>query len=205
MLHQQSPCILVVDLETTDLDEGRGSIIQLGAVWLFGGPEDPDKQEFACDCRAWPGAIVDPGALEVNGASEARVWNPALPVEMEALDLFYAWIQSCLSEGRGPSVILAGLNPYFDLRWLRAAAARAGRSETIFPHRTLDLHTLALHHAVVNGKPVPTKGFKTDGIYELLSLPPEPRPHVAIQGARAEAEALRVLFGLASPYQTSAS
>lgn len=189
------PSILVVDLETTSLDEHRGSILQIGSCWLMGEPDDEDLQEFEIDCRAYDGALIEAAALEVNGCSEARVWNPTLPTESEAIELFIAWLCKCC--GVGSVIILAGLNPSFDLRWLNAARKRAGESgKSPFPHRTIDLHALAVAYAIAAEKEIPAKGFVTDDIYRLLDLPPEPRPHLAIQGARAESEALRILLGL---------
>lgn len=195
------PRVLVVDLETTALDEHRGSILQMGACWLMGEPEDEDLQEFEVDCRAYHGALVEVEALEVNGCSSARVWNPSLPTESEAIELFLAWLRNCC--GAGATIILAGLNPSFDLRWLNAARKRAGETgKSPFPHRTIDLHTLAISYAIAAEKEIPAKGFVTDDIYRLLDLPPEPRPHVAIQGARAESEALRILLGLPNMLDT---
>jgi DNA polymerase III epsilon subunit-like protein len=195
------PRVLVVDLETTALDERRGSILQIGACWLMSEPEDPELQEFEIDCRAYDGAEIDVEALEVNGCSEARVWNPSLPTESEAIELFLAWLWKCC--GVGSTIILAGLNPSFDLRWLNAARKRAGEAgKSPFPHRTIDLHTLAISYAIAAEKEIPAKGFVTDDIYRLLDLPPEPRPHVAIQGARAESEALRILLGLPNMFDT---
>jgi hypothetical protein len=189
------PPILVVDLETTALDEQRGAILQIGAVWLSGGPEDPELEEFSIDCRAHESALIEPKALEVNGCSLARCHNPTLPDEYEALALFAAWIIQCV--GASTKVILAGLNPGFDLRWLNAIRLQACYPIDLpFPHRTIDLHTLAISYAIASEKPIPDRGFCTDEIYSLLDLPPEPRPHLAIQGARAEAAALRILLGL---------
>lgn len=187
--------ILVLDLETSGLNANACSILQIGAVWLLGGPDYEDCQEYSGDCRAFIGAVIEPKALEVNGMSEARVHNPILPTEAEALADFFTWLNLCVGDG---PIIMAGLNPSFDRAFINAASFRAGLGRTRFPHRSIDLHTLAVAHALAAGKPIPAKGFYTDEIYELLALPPEPRPHVAIAGARAEAEALRVLLGLPS-------
>lgn len=190
--------LLVVDVETTGLNARACSILQIGAVWLIGGPEHPACEEFSTDCRAFEGAVIEPKALEVNGCSEGRVSNPVLSTEGEALADFLTWLNLCMGDCPG-QVILAGLNPSHDRAFLNEAHKRAGLPGRIpFPHRTLDLHSLAVSYALTSGAPVPDKGLYTDAIYELLEMPPEPRPHVAIAGARAEAEAFRVLLGLPS-------
>lgn len=190
-----SPSVLVVDVETSALDEQRGSILQIGAVWLIGGPEDPDLHEFEIDCRARDSALIEDKALEVNGCTLARCHNPSLPDECQSLALFADWIVQCV--GPGTKVILAGLNPAFDLRWLTACQQRAQFPIRLpFPHRTIDLHTLAISYALAAESHIPRRGFYTDEIYALLDLPPEPKPHRALVGARAEAEALRILMGL---------
>lgn len=192
-----TPHILVVDLETTSLNEHRGSILQIGAEWLLGAPEANELQEFSADCHARVDAEIEDKALEVNGCSLDRVFDTRLPLEGGAIQALVRFVEECV--GIGSPVILAGLNPSFDLRWLRAAYRRAGFSTFPFQHRTLDLHSLALDFAIKNGRDIPERGFYTDEIYNLIGLPPEPRPHVAIQGARAEAAALRLLLGLETP------
>lgn len=186
--------ILVVDLETTCLNEHLGSILQIGATWLIGGPADHNLQEFSADCHARADALVEDEALEVNGCSRQRVFDATLLSEGSVIQAFVRFVESCV--GIGSPVILAGLNPGFDLRWLRAAYKRASFSTFPFRHRTLDLHSLAIDYAIKQGRQIPAQGFYTDEIYQLIGLPPEPRPHVAIQGARAEAEALRSLLQL---------
>lgn len=180
------PRILVVDLETSSLDARRGSILEIGAVWLLGG-----EGEFHMQCQTWgPEAELDPESLRVNGCSPERCANPVLPTEGEALDEFRLWV--------GPEpVMLAGLNPAHDRAFLHEALRRrAGRFIKWLPHRHLDLHTLVVSYAIAQGLPVPSRGYYTDEIYATLDLEPEPRPHSAIVGALREAEAFRMLLSI---------
>lgn len=181
------PRILVVDLETAGLDARKHSILQIGAVWLTGG-----EGEFSMDCRRAEGTLIDTRALEVNGITPERADDPALPDEGTAVQRFLAWL--------GPlPCLLAGLNPSFDRAFLQEAQYRKTfPAQTVrrFPHRVLDLHSLAVTYALAKGDPVPSRGYYTDEIYAVLDLPPEPRPHQALTGARREAEALRILMGL---------
>jgi DNA polymerase III epsilon subunit-like protein len=188
------PPILVVDVETTGLDTKRCGLVEIGAVWLTGQREN---EEFDRKCRPWEGAVIEPGALEVNGCD--WVLDPTVAPESVAIDAFLDWV------GEGP-VLMAGMNPRFDLEFLRAAFNRSWaearmksvKPEFPFPHRTIDLHTLAVTYAIANEASFTGKGLNTDHIMELLGLPVEPRPHRAIQGARCAAEALRILFGIPS-------
>lgn len=186
------PFILVVDLETTGTDARRNSIIQFGAVWLSGA-----EGEIELDCRVWEGAEIQPRALEVNGCSESRCLNPSLMTESEALVQFFQWISmqtGCLDQ----PFMLAGLNPNFDRSFLMQAWVRAGRSIKTFPikHRTIDLHTLAVCYGMATDSIIPSRGLYTDEIYAVLDMPPEPKPHTAITGARMEADALHKLLAL---------
>lgn len=186
------PFILVVDLETTGTDAKKHSILQFGAVWLCGA-----EGEVELDCRIWDGAEIQPRALEVNGCSEARCTNPALMSESEALAQFFAWIKLHTDDPEQP-FILAGLNPSFDRAFLMQAWLRSGRPIKAFPipHRTLDLHSLALTYALALDSPIPSRGLYTDEIYAVLDLPPEPKPHTALTGARRETDALHKLMAL---------
>lgn len=181
------PRILVVDLETTGLDARKHSILQIGAVWLTGG-----EGEFSLNCRRAADTLIDPKAMEINGLSPERADDPSLPEEGEAVKQFLTWL--------GPlPCILAGLNPSFDRAFLQEAQYRktfTSQAVRRFPHRVLDLHSLAVSYALAKGDPIPSRGYYTDEIYAVLGLPPEPKPHVTITGARREAEALRMLMGI---------
>jgi DNA polymerase III epsilon subunit-like protein len=180
--------ILVVDLETTGLDPVRHSIVEIGAVWLSGR-----VGSFEQRCRVWDGAALDAGALRVNGLDAAACGDKSLPPEAEALVDFLLWSKASADY----PVMLAGLNPNFDLGFLRAAASRAGIScDRAFRHRVLDLHSLAVGYALRAGLPVPSRGLYTDEIYALLDLEAEPKPHRALTGARKEAEAFGRLWAL---------
>jgi DNA polymerase III epsilon subunit-like protein len=127
-----------------------------------------------------------------NGMTEEQVKDPSKPEEGEAVRQFFAWLA-----GR-ESLVLAGHNPMFDLSFLQAAAAR---HHVDFPiaHRSLDLHTICYVHMVQKGEIVPIKNKKSDlnsdAVMKYVGIPSEPKPHIAINGAVWEAEALsRLIF-----------
>lgn len=184
------PRILVVEVETTSLNAETGSILEIGATWLLGdGGED---QHFFIRCRPWEGSYWDEESERVHGITLAEANDPSRPTEDEAVREFVAWI------GQLP-VMMAGLNPSHDRAFIHAALRRSPETLStvkIFPHRCIDLHTLAISYAVASAAPLPTRGLYTDEIYELLGMEPEPKPHRANSGALWEAIALRMLMGI---------
>lgn len=191
----QLPAILVTDVETTSLNPLLGGLVGIGAEWLTGPRAG---QEFEIRCRPRFTAEIEPKAIEVNGCD----WLQDMTVapEGEAVDSFLDWV------GEGP-VLMAGNNPRFDWEYLRAGHDRSWFSVSMpslkpdfpFPHRQVDMHSLAIAHAIRHGLEFTSKGIYTDAILEMLGLPPEPKPHLAIAGARATAAALRILLGLPTP------
>ncbi len=132
-------------------------------------------------------------ALVVNGFSRESLADPAKQSEGELVAAFLAWAET-ISEKT-----LAGHNPSFDRDFLKAAAARAGLNWS-FAHRTLDLHSITYYHMTRAGKPIPTKNghsaLNSDACHEYCGLPPEPKPHNALNGALWEAESLSRLLRL---------
>jgi hypothetical protein len=192
--------ILVVDIETSSLNAEKGSILEIGAAWLLG---DEKVDHFHRRCRVWDGAEWDPESEAKHGITLAEASDPSLPTEAQAVNEFVAWI------GKLP-VLLAGLNPSHDRAFTHAARRRAGQSTKVFPHRVVDLHSMAVEYALAKGVAVPDKGFYTDEIYELLGMPAEPKPHRATNGVMWELEALRMLMGIPGitepvPYELGAT
>lgn len=182
--------LIVIDVETTGLNPARHGVIEIGAVRMS------DGAEFHRSCHVSPIVELDDDALRVNGCTPERCRDRNLPSETQAVRDLVGWV--------GPgSAILCGMNPRYDLEMLRAVAARGVDTELPFSHRTLDMHSLAVRWAIGAGRAVPPAGFKTDAIYELLGLPPEPKPHLALTGARKEAEALLLLLGAPSTHITT--
>lgn len=196
-MEYQPPLILVVDIETTSARPQWGGIVEIGAHWLTGPREG---SEFEIKCRPPFTVEIQEKALEVNGCDWLN--DMTVPPESEAIERFLEWVGGC---GENP-VLLAGNNPRFDWEFLQAALARRnlgfcveeneGLLKLPFPHRQLDLHTLAIASALANSYPCTGNGLYTDAILGMLNLPPEPKPHRALCGARSEAEAFRLLLGL---------
>lgn len=180
--------MVVVDVETTGTDPHLNSIVSIGAIDF-----DNPTVQFYEECRIWDGAHIEPEALVVNGFSETAITDPNKPEEGIAISHFFSWL-----EGRGNKIMVAQ-NPLFDFGFLLAGANRHHLNFNL-ARRTIDLHTVAFVHMVKRGISPPTKNGKSDinsdSIMEYVGISAEPKPHIALNGAIWEAEALsRLLYG----------
>lgn len=186
--------MIVVDVETTGLSPNQHGLVEIGACHLeMEGAHLVFKRSFMMLCRPFPGAAYTETALTINGRSVESLTEPTYTSEAEAVRDFLAWT------AEAHDATIAGHNPRWDYEMLLAAATRAGLDWPL-DHRTVDLHTLAYSFALRNHWPV-TGGFHSSNlgankIFNMVGLPKEPEPHLAINGAEMESEALsRLLFG----------
>ena len=180
--------MIIVDAEMSGLSPLKNSIVSLGAV-DFARPE----RQFYGECRIWDGAETDPEALAVNGFTDEQCRDKNKKSETELIKEFYEWIQPIADK------TIAGQNVSFDAQFLNQALKRAN-IEWRFSFRTLDLHALAYARFIKEGREVPLKfdqsALSLTKILVSLGLPPEPKPHIAINGAKYEAEAFsRIIHG----------
>jgi DNA polymerase-3 subunit epsilon len=174
--------MIVTDVETTGLKPRLGhSIVSIGAVHF----ENP-KNTFYVECRPFDGAIINPEAMRVNGATWLA--DPSKPSLKEALEDFIDWTHGI--EGNRE---LAGSNINFDRCFLIDSAERYQIAWDP-GHHPVDVSDWYLMSLNLRGIPVPTS-FRTDTIFEYVGLGPEPKPHKAITGAKMEAEAFARLLG----------
>lgn len=179
--------MIVLDVETTGIDHNKNSIVSIGAV-DFGEP----KNQFYEECRIWDGAEIDNKALAINGFSRNKVKNMKNKLD-SALSHFICWSE------RVSDMILAGENPSFDRDFLRSSYEMYGLHWP-FGYRTIDLHSLCYEHKLKRGIQMPlVKGrsyLSLDTILEYVGMPAEPKQHIALNGAKMEAEAFsRFIYG----------
>ena len=176
--------VMSVDLETSGLNQehdgrphGRNTILQIGAVDL------PTGLSFYGRCRPRPGAEINPEAMAVNGITPAELADSSLPTEGELLQAFTAWVRT--TTGQGTKRMLGGMNPRFDLEFLKSSMRHAGMDPQRLPlgRRTVAIEDLCVAEAYRRAVPIPEAGFATDKCYLLLGLPCEPKPHNAYVGA----------------------
>lgn len=175
--------MIVFDIETTGIDPEKNSIVSIGAVSF----EDPDRT-FYGECRVWDRAEIADKALEINGYSREEVIDRNKKTESELVLNFISWLEE------GEDFSLAGLNPQFDISFLDSARKRAG-SDFRIKHRAIDLHSVGYLHMKQRGvAPTDHLDLSGDMIMEYVGIPTEPKPHIALNGAIWETEALSRLL-----------
>lgn len=172
--------VVVVDLETSGLDPDKHGILEIGAVRMSSGAE------FECKVRLAENLEYDPGVYRVNGVTEAEARSEDRLTETAALYEFFLWLN-------GKDILMAGSNPRFDHDFLKVASKDGQEMPWPFRRHLLDLQTTALTYVIASGVPVP-RSLSADAVYSMLGQPMEPKPHRALQGARAEAHAFRLIF-----------
>jgi len=178
--------MIIIDVETTGIEEDKHSLLSIGAVDFL----KPERR-FYKECRMFEGAHVMEEALEVNGFTDESIKDTSKISDKELVEKFLEWAQE------SKSIMLAGHNPMFDFGFIKKTALRYHLNE-IFPHRTLDLHTVCFTQMMVLGiEPPMAEGkslLNSDSIFKYCGLPSEPKPHIAINGALYEAEAFSRLL-----------
>lgn len=121
-----------VDTETTGLDENRHDIIDIAIIRV-----NPDGAEtvFASKVKMDRPENAEPGALVVNGYTEAA-WEGA-PSSKEVFE-------SLRDRGFFENCLIAGQNVGFDIRFIKATAARVGVALPALDYHNYDTVTLAL-------------------------------------------------------------
>lgn len=174
--------MIVLDVETSDLDPKKGSILSLGAIDL-----DEPTAQFYDECCIWDGAEVKDEALAINGFSREEITDASRKSEAELVSAFVSWALT------RPECTLAAQNVSFDFEFVRAACERA-HIEFPFAKRTIDVHSLVWMHLKREGREVPLQkhhsAISLDYALQYCGLPQEPRPHNALTGAYAHAEVI---------------
>ena len=174
--------MIIVDVEGSGTNYEKHSIVSVGALSL-----EAPEQRFYYECRIWDGAHIMPGALAVNGYTEAEITDTTKATEAELVTAWLEWTQHFGDR------TLVGQNVSFDRDMLRAAAARAGHSWDL-AYRTIDTHSLCWMHMVKAGIEPPIdaqhrrSALHLDAILNYCGIPDEPSPHNALTGALCHAE-----------------
>lgn len=178
--------MIVVDVETTGTDPRYHSLVSIGAI-DFDNPSD----SFFKECYIFDGARVEEKALEINGMTETELHDKTKPSEAEIVKQFIEWMKSKKDH------TFAGQNVSFDVSFITAAAERA-KTNIFIAHRVVDLHSITYFHMSRRGIVPPLAHGRTDldsdKIMEYVGIEPEPKPHIAINGAKWETEAFGRLF-----------
>ncbi len=154
---------VVVDVETGGFNETTDALLQVAAVLL----DLDEKGNFFCaetiSCHVNPfeGANLDPKSMEVNGIVVDHPFRLALD-ENQALPKIFKPVRNAVKRHGCNKAILVGHNAHFDLKFINAAAARAGIKRNPFhPFSTFDTVTLA---GLAYGQTVLARAVRSAGL-----------------------------------------
>ena len=154
---------VVVDVETGGFNELTDALLQIAAVLI-----DIDEQgrlycseTISCHVTPFEGANLDPKSMEVNGIVVDHPFRLAVE-EKQALPKIFKPVREAIKHHGCKKAILVGHNAHFDLKFINAAAARAGIKRNPFhPFSTFDTVTLA---GLAYGQTVLARSVQSAGV-----------------------------------------
>jgi ribonuclease T len=168
--------LLEIALVVIDMDE-RGNLVR-GAT-------------HAAHVAPFPGANIEPAALELTGIQIDHPFRMALP-EREALDKVLKPVRVAVSERGCTRALLVGHNAHFDLSFVNAACARTNYKRNPFhPFSVFDTATLA---GALLGQTVLKRALDVAGIGHDSG-----EAHSAIYDAERTADLFCLLINAARP------
>ena len=154
---------VVVDVETAGFDCDRDALLELAAVTLTLDEHGRwcRQHTHACHVEPFPGANLDPSALEFTGIDPYHPFRFAIS-EKEALHRIFRPVRQALRDTRCTRAVLVGHNPSFDLSFINAAAKRTAIKRNPFhPFTTFDTATLS---ALIFGQTVLARAVQAAGM-----------------------------------------
>jgi ribonuclease T len=157
---------VVVDVETGGFNPLTDALLEIAAVTLMIGEQGlwRQKQTIACHVQPFPGAHLDPVALEFTGIDPYHPFRLAVPEE-QALQTVFSAVHKAIETHGCSRAILVGHNPAFDLAFIKAAIKRTGIKPNPFhSFSTFDTATLAglAFGQTVLSRAVVAAGFEWD-------------------------------------------
>ena len=154
---------VIVDIESAGFDPKKHALLEIAAVI----PAIDEAGQFyieevhSAHVNPFPGAELDPSALEFNGIDPHHPLRIAME-EKEALQKIFQPVRAAVKKQGCTRAILVGHNPAFDLGFLNAAVERTGIKRNPFhPFSSFDTATLA---GLVYGQTVLAKAINAAGI-----------------------------------------
>jgi DNA polymerase III epsilon subunit-like protein len=189
--------MVVLDLETSSLDENKGSIISIGAIDF----ENPTNT-FYGECHIPENAEYDPKSLEVNGFMIESIHDQSKPSVKDLLKKFLNWLSEIEDQ------TIAGQNVHWDLAFLKADMRKHALGDIWLGVRIVDLHTVCFTKMLELGIKPFLKNNRTDlnldNELEFCGISKRPGIHNALDDSKLEAECFsRLIYrkGLLNEYQ----
>lgn len=185
--------MIVLDVETSDTDPRRNSILSIGAL-DFSNP----KNQFYMECRIMKNTPIDPIALKFNGFTKEEITGNKKKPPQYILKEFMKWTKGI------EDLTLAGHNVCWDTQFLRSAFERC-KLKSIFSmyayrQRYVDTHTLVLTDYMRRRIKPPLEnnhsGISFNEVLKYSGLPERPIPHSGLTDTKITAEVIsRLLYG----------
>ncbi|WP_404611461.1 ribonuclease T [Rhodanobacter hydrolyticus] len=157
---------VIVDVETGGFDAERDALLEIAAVAV-----GMDAQGFVhplptvqAHVHPFPGANLDPRALEITGIDPGNPLRGALDEQL-ALEHIFKAVRVAVRDNGCQRAILVGHNAAFDLGFVNAAVRRTGNKRNPFhPFSCFDTATLGglAYGQTVLGKAVQASGRNFD-------------------------------------------
>ncbi|GLQ46388.1 ribonuclease T [Dyella lipolytica] len=157
---------VVVDVETGGFDAERDALLEIAAV-VIGMDQEGNlypHPAVSTHVEAFPGANIDPRALEITGIDPDNPLRGAIN-ERLALDHIFHAVRLGVRQNECQRAILVGHNAAFDLGFLNAAVRRVGHKRNPFhPFSCFDTATLSglAYGQTVLSKAVMAAGYAFD-------------------------------------------
>jgi ribonuclease T len=157
---------VVVDVETGGFDADRDALLEIAAVTIGMDQEGNlyPHPVVSTHVEPFPGANIDPRALEITGIDPDNPLRAALS-ERAALDHIFQAVRMDVRANDCQRAVLVGHNAAFDLGFLNAAVRRVGHKRNPFhPFSCFDTASLSglLYGQTVLSKAVMAAGFSFD-------------------------------------------
>ena len=154
---------VVVDVETGGFNAKTDALLEIAAVTIRVGERGllEPFEAVSSHVEPFPGANLDPKALEFNGIDPDHPFRLAVS-EAEALKKISGPVRRAIKASQCTRAILVGHNAFFDLGFINAAVERTGFKRNPFhPFSTLDTVSLS---ALAYGQTVLAKAVRAAGI-----------------------------------------
>lgn len=158
---------VVVDVETGGFNPQTDALLEIAAVLL---DVDGDgrwhlAKTHACHVQPFPGANLEPSALEFNRIDPDHPLRFAV-TEREALKTIFDPVRAAVKAAGCTRAVLVGHNPSFDLAFVNAAVERTKYKRNPFhPFSTFDTATLGglAYGQTVLSRAIAAAGIDWDG------------------------------------------